>query len=77
VDWNLFSPGRLTGGSGLPSIWGLLHLDPPSLVEVIYGSGHEVLDAPHQPWLAVLGGCEGDGEHGGEAEGGVDGDLNF
>ena len=40
---------------------------PCSLVDGDGGSGCEVLDAPHQPWLAVLDGCEGDGEHGCEA----------
>jgi len=34
-----------------------------------------VLDAPYQLWQAELDGCEGNGEHGCEAEGGVDGDL--
>ena len=49
-------------------------LTPASQVEVGV-SGCEVLDAPYQPGLALSEGCEGDGEHGGEAEGGLDGDL--
>jgi len=68
-------PSRGTVRCGFPSIRGQLYFDLVSRVDGIKNLGCEVLDAPYQPGLALSEGCECYGEHGCEAEGGVDVDL--